>query len=390
MLFNMFHLMPYRHLDMTYTDTYDSASLILPNAYYDRELGSDLYNEYLDQLEYAEKLGFDAVCINEHHSTAYGLMPAPNVIAAMLARRTERVKIAILGNAAALRDHPLRVAEEVAMLDNITKGRIISGFVRGIGWEYYAQSINPLHSRERFEESHDLIVKAWKSRDVFEWHSKHYHFRYVNVWPQPYQDPHPPIWVPGTGSPETMKWVAERHYNYMSVYAPSPVVKRWFDGFRKAAVQSGYEPAKEQVGLSIPIFVGRTHEEAMEKARPHIEALFTKLIKLRAELRFPAGYLSQGGLRGLLTSGAKQLPDVTWEDVIRYKYAIVGSAESVTEQLGEMSDDMGFGNLLALLQIGTMNNEETIENMERFARGVMPNFTRTAPEAVPAASGGLR
>ena len=378
MLFNFFHLMPWQHLDPGYSEKYDSAQLILPSSYYDAEKGSELYNQYLDQLEYAEELSFDAVCVNEHHSSAYGLMPAPNIIAGMLARRTKRVKIAILGNAIALRDHPLRVAEEIAMLDNVTKGRIISGFVRGIGWEYYGQSIDPNKSRERFNEAHDLIVKAWQSTDVFEWHSKHYHFRYVNVWPRPYQAPHPPIWIPGTGSRETMRWVAENHYTYMSVFAPAAIIKKWFDGFRAAASGVGYDPAPEQIGWLVPIFIGDTHEKAIAEARPHLEWLYHQALRLRNELYYPPGYMSQPSLRGLLTSGVKPFPQVTYEELIDQRYVIVGSAESVTEQIEELRGQLGFGNLLSLLQIGTMSHDRTIENMERFAKSVMPNFARSA------------
>ena len=95
----------------------------------------------------------------------------------------------VLGNAIGIRDHPLRVAEEIAMLDHLTDGRLVSGFVRGIGWEYYAHSISPTRSRERFNEAHDLIIKAWTSDEVFEWVSPNYEFRYVNVWPRRCRSP---------------------------------------------------------------------------------------------------------------------------------------------------------------------------------------------------------
>src|SRR5262249_3863696 len=156
------------------------------------------------------------------------VMPSPNIVIGALARRTTRIPLCALGNAIAVRDHPLRVAEEIAMLDNITDGRIISGFVRGIGFECFAQSINPTRSMARFREARDLIIKACESGEPFQWTSNNYEFRYVNVWPRPVQDPHPPIWVPGTGSVETMKWVAEHRYNYLSVYAPTRVIKSWF------------------------------------------------------------------------------------------------------------------------------------------------------------------
>src|SRR6185436_14424136 len=143
-----FHLMPYVHLDMDFDKKYKSAWVVLPNTYYDPVKGADLYNRYLDELEYADELGFDGICVNEHHQNAYGLMPSPNVIAGMLARRTKRAKIAILGNGLPLRPgNPLRIAEEVAMLDVVTRGRIISGFVRGIGCEYLSLNLDPTTSR---------------------------------------------------------------------------------------------------------------------------------------------------------------------------------------------------------------------------------------------------
>src|SRR5712691_7537724 len=145
MQFYFFHLMPWPHLPADYDDTakYPSTWLSLSNSEYDPKQGFALYNRYLDELEYAEKLGFDGVAVNEHHQNAYGTMPAPNVIAGMLARRTSRVRIAVLGNGIPLRDHPLRVAEETAMLDVVTGGRMICGFVRGIGVEYFSMGVNP-------------------------------------------------------------------------------------------------------------------------------------------------------------------------------------------------------------------------------------------------------
>lgn len=378
MRFNLFHLMPWPHLPADFDSRYETASVTLPNAVYDPERGSQLYNDYLDQLEYAEELGFDAVCVNEHHQSAYGLMPSPNIIAAMLARRTERIEIAVLGNAIALRDHPLRVAEEIAMLDNISRGRIVSGFVRGIGFEYYVQSVSPTKSRERFLEAHDLIVKAWTEREPFEWHSPNYHFRYVNVWPRPLQQPHPPIWVPGTGSRETMKWVAAHRYNYLSVYAPARVVKSWFDGFRAAADAEGYEPEPEQIGLLMPVYVGETDAAAEREARGHIEFLYHRALKIIPQLYFPAGYLSLGSLRGMLGAGVKPFAETSYEELVSERYVIVGSPDTVAEKLDTLRDDLGFGTLCPLLQIGDMGHERAISNMERFARGVMPQLATTA------------
>ena len=210
MLFCYFHLMPYIHMPEDYLEKHDSSWATLPNHYYNPELGHELYNAYLDILERADELGFDAICVNEHHQTCYGLMPAPNIIAAALARRTSRAKIAILGNAINLRNHPLRVAEEVAMLDVITQGRIISGVVRGIGTEFTAFSMDPTTSRDRFYEALDLIIRAWTEPGPFAFEGKHYNFRCVNTWPRPFQKPYPPIWMPSMGSAETISFAAPK------------------------------------------------------------------------------------------------------------------------------------------------------------------------------------
>ena len=201
MKFSFFHLMPYPYLPDDFDAKYDSSALTYPNANFDPSLGSALYARYLDELEYADQLGFDGIAVNEHHQSAYGLMPSPNLMAAALTRRTSHARIMVLGNAIAIRGNPLRVAEEIAMLDLMSGGRVDSGFVRGIGWEYFGHSINPVKSRSRFDEAHDLIIKAWTSPEMFSWYGANYEYRYVNIWPRPVQRPHPPIYVPGAARP---------------------------------------------------------------------------------------------------------------------------------------------------------------------------------------------
>jgi len=165
----LFHLMPWPHLPADFAQTHDTAWVVCENALYDAERGHEVYNRYLDELELADQLGFDGVCVNEHHQNAYGLMPSPNIMAACLARRTTRAKLVILGNVLTLYDHPLRVAEEIAMLDVISGGRVISGQVVGTGNEFFSYNVNPTYARERFYEAHELIVKAWTEPGPFPW-----------------------------------------------------------------------------------------------------------------------------------------------------------------------------------------------------------------------------
>jgi alkanesulfonate monooxygenase SsuD/methylene tetrahydromethanopterin reductase-like flavin-dependent oxidoreductase (luciferase family) len=194
-----------------------------------------VYNRYLDELLYAEDLGFDGLVVNEHHANAYGNMPSPNLIASILARQSKRCKIAVVGNALPLYNPPIRVAEEFAMIDVISGGRLIAGMVVGGGPEYYSNGLNPAQARERFYEAHDLIVAAWTKPGPFTFNGKYYKLRYVNPWPTPVQKPHPPIWIPGAGSLETMEFVAKWRYAYMGIpYFHKRVFKRNFDFFREA------------------------------------------------------------------------------------------------------------------------------------------------------------
>ena len=373
MKFSFFHLMPYPYLPDDFDTAYESTSLTYPNANFDPSLGGALYARYLDELEYADQLGFDGIAVNEHHQSAYGLMPSPNLMAAALTRRTSRARIMVLGNAIGIRGNPLRVAEEIAMLDLMSGGRVDSGFVRGIGWEYFGHSINPTKSRSRFNEAHDLILKAWTSPEMFSWYGENYEYRYVNIWPRPLQEPHPPIFIPGAGSTETMKFCAERRYTYMSVYAPTRIVRRWFDGYRQAAAGLGYVADPEKIAFSVPIYVADTDEKAHAEGRPAIEWLYHKGLRQTAQMVTPPGYMSPGSLRGVLASGMRGFGVSSYEDLLAQGQAVVGSPSSVAKRLGELYDDLGgFGQIIGLFAIGPSTHEQVTRSAELFATEVMP------------------
>ena len=143
---------------------------------------------------------------------------------------------------------------------------------------------------------------------MFQWISPNYEYRYVNLWPRPLQQPHPPVYIPGAGSSETMKFCAERRYTYMSVYAPARVVRRWFDGYRQAAADLGYVPDPEKIAFSVPVYVADTDERAHREARPALEWLFHQGLKMPPQIHNPPGYMSPSSLRGLLMAGMKPFP----------------------------------------------------------------------------------
>lgn len=376
MEFYFFHLMPWPYLDPDFEDRYDSAWVTFSNSHFDPERGHELYNRYLDELEYAETLGFDGVCVNEHHQTAYGLMPSPNVIAGTLARRTKKIRIAILGNALPLRDHPLRVAEEVAILDVITGGRIISGFVRGIGCEYYSFNIDPSRSRERFMEAMDLVLRAWTEEGPFSFEGKHYRLKYVNPWPRPLQKPHPPVWLPSQGSVETIELAASRRLPFIRVYEPAEVVRQLFDEVRAAARRYGYEADPGQLGWMLPIYVAETDERARAEAAEHVLYLFHKLSLRPLEFLLPPGYTSPASMRRALERVNRRIESrkADFDTLLENGTIIFGSPRTVRERLAGYYEQMGFGKLVPLLHFGSLPQDLTRKNMELFAQEVMPHL----------------
>ena len=146
---------------------YGYTNLMFPNENFSPEKASELYSMYFEELQYCTESGFDGVMINEHHNNPLCMMPSVNVIGAVLSKMTKQGKIVFLGNVLPIHENPLRVAEEIAMIDCISGGRVICGFVRGLGQESWATNTNPVYNRERFDEAHNLIVKTWTTPGPF-------------------------------------------------------------------------------------------------------------------------------------------------------------------------------------------------------------------------------
>lgn len=380
----LFHLMAYADLDFAATKEYETVWVNLPNKFYDPVKGHKLYTRYLDELAYAEDLGFDGVAVNEHHQTAYGLMPSPIVMAAALAQRTKRVKIAILGSALPLREHPITVAEEHAMVDVMSGGRLISGFVRGIGAEYHTFGMNPTISHDRFHEAHDLIVQAWTKPGPFAFNGHHYSFDYVNLWPRPFQSPHPPIWVPSQGSKETIDWAShpDRRYTYLQTFSPAKTVEKYLQSYRDTAEGYGYEAADSQLGWAVPVYVADTDAQAVREAKVHFELFRNRLLKMPFEMLLPPGYTSRDSLKRMMAAKASLSQELTIETAIDMGMIVCGSAQTVRQRFEAYWQDMHFDNLLTMLHFGTLPEDLTRRNMELFAQEVLP-----ALQAMKAGSG---
>jgi alkanesulfonate monooxygenase SsuD/methylene tetrahydromethanopterin reductase-like flavin-dependent oxidoreductase (luciferase family) len=259
------------------------------------------------------------------------------------------------------------------------RGRFIAGFVRGIGAEYHAMGINPAQSQDRFSEAHDLIVRAWTEPGPFAYEGKHYHFNYVNPWPRPWQKPHPPIWIPSQGSGSTIKWAAAMRYTYCQTLSPIADVARFFQLYRDEAEKAGYEASPDQLAWSNTIYVADTDEKAMREARPHLEALVNRLLKMPTEMLLPPGYTNIESMKRVraskVTGKTKSI-----EELVNTGVVIVGSPNTVREKLAEYQDLAGFNTSLTKTQFGTLPNEMTRANMVAIAEEIIPHFRTRLPQ----------
>jgi alkanesulfonate monooxygenase SsuD/methylene tetrahydromethanopterin reductase-like flavin-dependent oxidoreductase (luciferase family) len=275
--------------------------LSMSNASYDPVLGSELYHRYFDEKLYAEQQGFDGLMLNEHHSTPFCMGGVMNVEAAILARITTRAKIVLLGNVLPIWDDPLWLAEELAIIDMISRGRLITGWVRGTGRESIAHNAQPPYNWERFQEAHDFIVKTWTTPGPFRWEGEHFQYRYVNPWARPYQQPHPPIWIPGVMSRNTVAWAAKHRYPYIMLATELEPTKESFDYYREQARENGYEAGTQHIGYLFKVHVDETEELADAAARKYVEG--------------PSNPFLEGN-QGIIRPFIQNLPGLTQRDAL--------------------------------------------------------------------------
>ena len=375
-----FHLMPYPAGE-------DPVAWPITGDRYDPEIGIDLYERYLAQLVYAETLGFDGVACNEHHYRAFGLMPAPNIIATALAARTDEVDIALYGNILPLRDNPVRLAEELAMVDNLSEGRLVSGFVRGLPQEYEAYGIDQDESRDRFNEAWDLIVSAWTEPDPFEFRGEYYEYEDVFIWPRPVQDPHPPLRRPAV-SEASIRHTVDHRVPTSRVFCPTDAMADSFAQYRELAEAAGWTPGDEYFEACRLVYVGESMEAAREEAEEHVEYLYRTLLisSFRTAAVFEAGdtaydperaHVYEEIVEEMLDPFGDQWARADFDELQASGEIIVGDPTYVSEELERQYDRIGgFGTLINLFQFGSLPDHLARANLERFADEVMPEIAR--------------
>ena len=380
-----FHLMPYTELPDDFRDKHPSVWVDIHSSLFDPRRAHHMYNDFMDELEFAAECGFDAVCVNEHHSNGYGLMPSPNLIASALARRTTDTALCVMGNSLALYNPPTRVAEEFAMIDVISGGRLIAGFPVGTPMDTcFAYGQNPSTLRERYYEAHDLVLRAWTEPDTFAWNGRFNQQRYVNIWPRPVQKPHPPIWIPGGGSVETWRWCAEMDhvYAYLS-YFGYLAGQATMDGFWKEMDRLGKDRNPYRAGFLQFVGVAESRDEAYRLYREPAEYFYGRCLHVDPRFANAPGYTSEATQRAGVVGQVAQVARMRRFDtlaremdaIVEKGYVIIGSPDEVAAQLKEVAANLNVGHLMLLMQFGNMGKDLAKYNTKLFADRVMPQLT---------------
>ena len=375
--------------DLPEQSSYDSIRVDLPNKYCDPENASRLYNQYLDIWCAADEMGLE-IMLNEHHQTATCMVPAAPIMLGILARQTKDARLLILGNPLPNRNQPVRVAEEMALVDVISKGRVEVGFVRSVPYEAAAANILPYRGSERLWESHDLILKAWTTHDgPFNFEGEWYHHRQVNIWPRPYQQPHPPVWIT-TGSAASTLPVAQHKHVGAIFLAGYSRVRPIFDAYRENYLKLHGEHAPlDRLAYCGLIYVGDDEKKAAEGANKMM--WYMQANKVADHWKNPPGYhppvVSANVLRGAHVSGSGAAYSTDLTEHMRRGNVFAGTPDQVYEQIKAFWEySGGFGHMLMMGQAGHMTEQETLRSMHLYNSEVYPRLKELAktwdPEAI--------
>lgn len=387
MKFTWFNLMPWPHLPDDFRQKHRSVWVDIDSRLFDAEKSHEVYNTYMDLLEYAGTVGFDAIGVNEHHQNAYGIMPSPNIIAAGLARRTKDVGLVVLGNSIALYNPPVRVAEEFAMLDCISGGRLIAGFPVGTSMDTnYCYGQIPALTREKYQEAHDLIMKAWHEPDPFAFNGRYNKLRYVNIWPRPIQKPNPPIHIPGGGSVETYDFCIDNTYSYsylsFSGYIRGKALMQGY--WDRVAKRNAPDTSPHRAGFAQTICVAETDEEAERLYSKHVSYFYNRCLHVYPGFADAPGYRTIKTIQtGALSQYAPPIggyANLTWKDLVDGGHVIAGSPETVRQHMEELIRGLHVGNIFCLMHVGDMPKEKAMYSTKLFAEKVMPKLRHLHPE----------
>ncbi len=402
---------PYPFVPQEVLDRADSVRASLPNKYCDPQIAADLFEETLDEFMLCDDLGVNVVAI-EHHAGINSLFGANPLILGILARQTRKVRILSMGTLISLRPDPVRVAEEYATADVISRGRLDIGFVKSGASEMASNNANPVNNIERYWEAIDLVTKALTSQEgPFSWEGKHYTHRHVNIWPRPWQQPHPPLWA-ATGDPETASEVGRRGMVNVLVLRGEEETKRAWAAYRQARTEAGLpQVMTDHFAYAALVYVGDTHEEGVQIGSKLLWFLNTSLKMAPQYAQFlpgavPSQFAPQvyrtvpklnaraereaGGNRAGAVNAEKPvapailnvggLISIDAAQAMERGILFAGSPDTVYQQIMDFYGKVGgFGHLVMIGRSGFMTHAEAEKGIKLFAKEVLPRLKEIAP-----------
>jgi alkanesulfonate monooxygenase SsuD/methylene tetrahydromethanopterin reductase-like flavin-dependent oxidoreductase (luciferase family) len=392
---------PYPFVPQEVLDASDSVRASLPSKYCDPKIAADLFEQVIDEFLLCDDHGLN-VCAIEHHAGINSLFGANPLIVGILARQTKNVRILSMGTLLSLRHDPVRVAEEYATADVISRGRLEIGFVKSGGTEMASNNANPVGNVERYWEAIDLIRKALTHQEgPFSWEGKHFTHRHVNIWPRPWQQPHPRLWA-ATGDPDTASEVGRRGMVNVLVLRGADGTKRAWAAYRQARAELGLpKVTTDHFAYAAFVYVGDTHEEGVRVGSKLLWFLNTSLKSAPQYAKFlpgatppelaPSLYRSaprpDAATSGARVASAGQnaatLIGMTAEQAMKRGILFVGNPDTVYRQIMDFYDEVGgFGHLVLVGRTGYMTHGETEKSIKLFSKEVLPRLRAIGPVTV--------
>jgi alkanesulfonate monooxygenase SsuD/methylene tetrahydromethanopterin reductase-like flavin-dependent oxidoreductase (luciferase family) len=343
----------------------------VPPSYHDPRIAMQSYQEGLEECEFAEELGFDWISLSEHHYSGNRTTPNPAVMAAAVAERCKRARIALLGQLLPL-NNPVRAAEEIGMLDNLTGGRMVVAFMRGTLTEDQVYGVNPSEGRDRLMEGMDLVLKALTEPQPFSWEGRYYQYRTVSVWPRPVQQPYPPTIV-ATRSEDTVRYAALNRLglgvSYDRVEDMAAITEKYHQWCREA----GWQPTPDQVVYRGSILLAETDQQAEQ----WLERLKGSLRERGMALRPSVSRAVQSARAGEEFDAGKVFASSTPSGATRANRSLlsfIGSPDTVVKQLKAFHDQCGTGVVDLAFQQPGIGHREVMQEIELFGREVLPRI----------------
>jgi alkanesulfonate monooxygenase SsuD/methylene tetrahydromethanopterin reductase-like flavin-dependent oxidoreductase (luciferase family) len=283
-------------------------------------------------------------------------------------------------------NNPVRVAEEYAMLDVMSGGRLEVAFPLGTGMEYWANPVNPATARARHKESIDIILKAWTEDGPTSHYGEFYTYRFLNPWVRPMQKPHPPCYIVGTGSPETIELAAQLGFGYSAVFVTKKRALELNNNLRERSASYGQQIRPDQLPLGVMTYVAETQEKAEQEFVDHMRFFFEDGLRTIPQYLAPPGYLSVEQLKARAAVGDKLHGSFNFKMVSDALFVAVGTADTVANMIGEWGEMMGTNHFNIQAAVGDMPRWKVMKNLQLLGEEVIPRVRGKRPQSQPLAA----